>query len=242
MHLAAFRVHGQCLDAAARFDDGLLQERALAVGKDLVLLPERQPRRADHHPCRSPHRLIGPEQQSDFVLQRYLPGIDLQRRAIGPGVGHRRPQVDIADFEQGRSFGDLHRQGRHPVHLGGGQAGGAGKAPGPIHHDAHAKALAFILRERFDHAVFDGDVLGAPVHDADVRIGGALHLRQIQGSVGQIFQNFPPLVHGAAGRQKSSRQMCSASRANSACRCWIASGGHSSRVATSRLRVYWLSR
>ncbi len=126
------------------------------------------------------------------MLQRYLPGVDLDLGAVVARVGHWWSQLDVVDLEQGAGLGDLHCQGCHPIDFDRGEQRRTGKSPGPVHDDPHAKALALVVRQALDHPVLDGDVLGPPPDDADVGIACASNLCQVQGSISYFFQFHPP--------------------------------------------------
>ena len=172
LHLPLSHGHGD--DAQAAFDDFLLDETAFGAGEGLVLTDKNEIGGCDADAVDGARLFVRVQQQRHLVVERHGERIDLHRRAVRPHVHLRRPDVHVRHFGQRAGFGDLHRQRRHAIHLGGVEQVAAGEAPRAIGDDTHAEALRTVQRQSLHNAILDGNGLILLAHDPNIGIRRAL--------------------------------------------------------------------
>ncbi len=143
LHVAVAR--RRALHAAAGFDDRLLDERTLGVGKPLVFADALHAGLGHHNAINHLHVPCGCYEHTGLLFQRHLEGVDFHRRDVGVYVRDRWPQFNGPAFHPRTGLGDSdglaccfldlsrrdHRAGR--------------EAPGPIDKHPHSEASTHIL-------------------------------------------------------------------------------------------------
>src|SRR5262249_56547386 len=96
--------------------------------------------------------------------------------------GMTRGELDPLSLEHRMGACDVDSNGGDAPDFVGGDDVARGKAPGPVHQDAHAKAEVLIARDVLDLPLARKDRFRSVAIDANVRIRGAEYLGPRQRS------------------------------------------------------------
>jgi hypothetical protein len=166
--------------------DHLFGIAAVARGEGLPLALGRVQRLRPGDAFDPVQRPVRGEEVRDLALERDLERV-LLHGGLEPSDGGR-PAIQQDGVAQGGGAGlrDAHRLGGDAIRLGRGELVAGREAPGAVHEDAHAEALALAGLHPFHARGLDVDrLLEAPDH-AHVRIRGTERGGRVEGTVRQV--------------------------------------------------------